>query len=141
MSRTDTNQFFSRNGLKLVLLGFAAALVSVALGGAGYAVADSTQFCGSCHSMKEPYVAWQASNHKQLLCTDCHLPHDSLINKLITKVQTGNRDVYHETLRDYPAAIMLTDAGRQIVNGNCRRSHQTTVENTALAGGEQDCTR
>lgn len=132
-------QFPAGDTIRLILFGAAGAVVAVTIAGAGYAWADSPQFCGSCHSMIEPAATWRQSNHKQFICTECHLPHDSLAEKLVTKMKTGNRDVYHETLRDYPAALILTQEGRYIIDRNCLRCHSSTVENTAMGQGGQDC--
>jgi cytochrome c nitrite reductase small subunit len=137
----DTGQLFNRNALKIVLITLVVAVVGMLLGGAGYAYADSPAFCGSCHSMDQAQVTWQTSNHKQLSCTECHLPHQNLVIKLITKGQTGMHDTYHEVLRDYPATIKLSPQGKAIVEDNCLRCHQSTVENTAMASGGQDCTK
>lgn len=135
----DTGDFFSRNAIKLILLGVVAAVVGMVSFGAGLAYADNPAFCGSCHSMKHVTLTWQASNHKQFSCGECHLPHDSLINKIYTKMYTGMRDTYHETLRDYPDTIPITQTGRNIAIKNCLRCHASTVEDTFMATGEADC--
>ena len=137
----DTGQFLNRNALKFMLIGMVVAVVGVLFGVVGYAYADSPQFCGSCHSMTEPHASWQASTHKQLNCTECHLPHQNLVVKLITKGQTGMHDTYHEVLRDYPAAMKVSTHGKEIIEENCLRCHQSTVENTAMIAGGQDCTK
>lgn len=137
----DTGQIFNRNALKLVFLGLVIAVVGMAAMSAGYAYAESPQFCGSCHSMEEAYTTWKTSNHKQLACTECHLPNQNLAVKLIAKAQTGITDVYHETLRDYPATIKVTTQGKQYLADNCLRCHQSTVENTQMAAGGNDCTK
>lgn len=130
--------FFNRNALKLVLLGFAGAVLAMAVFGAGFAYADKPSFCGSCHSMEHVTLTWQASNHKQFTCGDCHLPQDSLVSKLYVKGENGMRHTYHEVLRDYPDTISFTAAAADIVNKNCLRCHASTVENTFMAGGG-DC--
>ena len=135
----DTGQFLNRNALKIALAVFVFAAVGMLVAGAGYAYADSPQFCGSCHSMTESTASWQASNHKQIRCTDCHLPHQNLAIHLIVKAKTGMNDTYHEVLRDYPANMVLSTQGKAIVNDNCLRCHQSTVENTAMAAGGNDC--
>ena len=137
----DTGQFFSRNALKFMLVGLAVAVIGMVAAGSGYALAESPSFCGSCHSMEQAHTSWLASNHKQFDCTDCHLPNRNLATKMAAKTVTGMTDVYHEVLRDYPALMSLTTQGRAIVADNCLRCHQSTVENTAMAGGGQDCTK
>lgn len=141
MRLVDLSQFINRNAIKLVMLGFAAALVAVVIAVGGYTMAESAHFCGSCHSMDQPFTTWQQSNHKQFECTECHLPNRNIVEKLIAKGKSGTGDVYHETLRDYPAAIMVSPSGRAIIADNCLRCHQSVVENTAMAAGGQDCTK
>jgi cytochrome c nitrite reductase small subunit len=137
----DTSQFLSRNALKLIILGFGAALAAMACAVGGYTMAESPRFCGSCHSMDYVYLTWQESNHKQFECTDCHLPNRNIVTKLIAKAESGSRDVYHETLRDYQPTIMVTQSGRAILADNCLRCHQSVVEDTGMAAGGQDCTK
>ena len=137
----DTGQWFNRNALKLILAGMAVAVAAMACMAGGYEMAESPAFCGSCHSMTQAHASWQSSNHKQIDCTECHLPNRNLVVKLIAKGETGMNDVYHETLRDYPATIQVSDSGMKILKDNCLRCHQSSVENTRMADGGQDCTK
>lgn len=137
----DTGQFLNRNALKLVGAGFVIAVVGMAVVAMGYAYAETPAFCGACHSMEQSYVSWQASNHKQIACSECHLPNSSLATKLVAKARTGITDVYHETIRDYPAVIKVTAQGKGYLADNCLRCHQSTVENTAMAAGGQNCAK
>jgi cytochrome c-type protein NapC len=36
----------------------------------------------------------------EVKCVDCHLPHDSLVSYLITKMETGLHDVYAQNVYD-----------------------------------------
>lgn len=137
----NTGQGIPGNAWKYVLGGFAVAIAGMLAAGFGYAYAEKPQFCGSCHSMEQPYATWQASNHKQIYCTECHLPNNGLAAKVVAKAQTGMNDVYHETLRDYPATIAVTAQGKQVLADNCLRCHKSTVENTGMAEGGADCTK
>jgi len=82
---------------------------------------------------------WQQSNHKQFACIECHLPAANIAVQVSYKVQAGLNDLFHETLRDYPAAILISAKGKDILRGNCLRCHQATIENTAMVKGEADC--
>ncbi|MDD4601763.1 Cytochrome c-type protein NrfH [bioreactor metagenome] len=137
----ETGDFLSRNAIKLILLGVVAAVLGMGLFGAGFAYADNPRFCGSCHSMQHVTQTWQASNHKQFSCGDCHLPQDSLVAKLYTKGENGMRHTYHEVLRDYPDNIRFTENARVIANKNCLRCHASTVEDTFMVAGEPNCTK
>ena len=137
----DTGQYFNRNALKLMAIGCAVALAGIILAGFGYTQGEKSAFCGSCHSMEQSHATWGASNHKQIGCTECHLPHQNMAVKLAAKVQTGINDVYHEVARDYPATIRVSAQGQKIIADNCLRCHQSTVEATGMGAGGQDCTK
>ena len=141
MRALDTGQFLNRNALKIALVVLVVVMIGMVAVGAGYAYSDSPEFCGSCHSMEQAHSTWQASNHKQLKCTDCHLPQQNLAVKMITKGTTGMNDTYHEVLRDYPATMKLSPKGKVIVEDNCMRCHQSTVQNTGMGAGGEDCTK
>lgn len=126
--------------LKYVFLGFAAAFAAMFFFGAGLSYADKPAFCGSCHSMGHVYRTWQASQHKQFSCGDCHLPQNSLFYKLYVKGENGMRHTYHETLRDYPVTIAFTPSAKVIADGNCLRCHGSTVQQTHLSEPGQSCT-
>ncbi len=62
------------------------------------------EFCAKCHTMKPMAESYNHSIHggandKGIVvkCVDCHLPHNSTMNYLITKAKTGSHDVYAET--------------------------------------------
>ncbi|MCE5284620.1 MAG: NapC/NirT family cytochrome c [Pelosinus sp.] len=136
----DTGQYFNRRNFTVAAVVLAAAAVLVAFAGGGYAYADSTAFCGNtCHSMKQAHATWQTSNHKELKCTECHLPHGNIVQTMIMKAKTGMHDTYHEVLKDYPAAIQLSAEGKTIVKDNCLRCHKSTVEKTGMAAGGEEC--
>jgi cytochrome c nitrite reductase small subunit len=137
----DTGQYVNRNALKLMLIGCAVAVAGMLFAGFGYAYAETPRFCGTCHSMEQAYNTWHASNHKQLACSECHLPNGNIAVKLVAKAQTGINDVYHEVLRNYPATIQVTATGKGYIADNCLRCHQSTVEKTGMGAGGQDCTK
>jgi cytochrome c nitrite reductase small subunit len=120
----------------------AGALIGVLLTGfsiAGYHAAGSPVFCMSCHSMKDVGATWSKSRHKQFACIECHLPDSNIAVQVTYKAKAGLHDLYHETLRAYPAAISISPEAREIADGNCLRCHRSTVENTFMVGGGADC--
>lgn len=136
----DIKNFLNRHALKSAILGFVFAFVLMGIGAMNYTYADSPAFCGSCHSMTETHESWAISNHKQIACTECHLPHWSFAGKMVAKAQTGMNDTYHEVLRDYPAHIKISAQGKSYVNDNCMRCHQSTMEKVHInIAEEQDC--
>jgi cytochrome c nitrite reductase small subunit len=105
----------------------------------GYHAAGNPVFCLSCHSMKEVGFNWKQSRHKQFACIECHLPDSNIAVQVTYKAKAGLHDLYHETLRAYPAAISISPEAREIAEGNCLRCHFSTVENTFMVGGGGDC--
>ena len=63
-------------------------------------ITGQPKFCGSCHTMKPMVESFHQSVHggnnqhgfAVHHCTDCHLPHNSLIGYLIAKGISGTRD-------------------------------------------------
>ena len=115
----EFKELFQKHTLACLAGGF---VIGVAVCGIG-----SPAFCGSCHAMKGEAATFAMSSHRALECTDCHLPHDNAVHYMFEKGRTGMIDTYHEVLRDYPANIKISSEGRQTVNDNCLRCHQTTM--------------
>ena len=70
------------------------------------ATSDAT-FCVSCHSMEPFGKAHNADIHGgqnahgvRATCAQCHLPHDSSLNYMVTKARTGIHDLWVENLGD-----------------------------------------
>ncbi|NJN48108.1 MAG: cytochrome C [Candidatus Competibacteraceae bacterium] len=92
----------------LLIVGLPAVVASSWL--ATQSVIESTSdhaFCTKCHSMKvfgESYLLDVHGGNNavgvQVVCTDCHLPHDTLTNYLFTKAKTGIHDVWAEYTLD-----------------------------------------
>lgn len=107
-----------------------------------YHTSASPKVCIACHGMEAVGSTWQMSRHKQFACVECHMPVTNVVSKLAYKMQAGLHDLWHETLRDYPASIALTSGARAIVDANCLRCHRSTMERvTMFTGGAISCTR
>lgn len=130
---------FTINTIRLVSLGFIAAITGMLFFATGLSYADKPTFCGSCHSMQHVYTTWQNSSHQHFTCGDCHLPQENIIAKLYVKGENGLRHTYHEVLRDYPDTISFTTTANGIANNNCLRCHAYVVAPTPLAAGERNC--
>ena len=124
---------------KLLFAGITVGAILMAVMVGGYHASGSPLVCGTCHSMDHVYVRWHASTHKQFACTECHLKDTHIVGKLAYKTKQGLNDLYHETLKIYPAAISISAEGREIANGNCIRCHFSTVQNTPMGAGGADC--
>lgn len=105
----------------------------------GYHASGNPKFCTSCHSMGQVGKLWQQSTHKQFACIECHLPDDVFVAQVAFKTRSGLNDLYHETLRSYPATMQISTKGRMVARGNCLRCHSSTIENTPMAHQGGDC--
>jgi nitrate/TMAO reductase-like tetraheme cytochrome c subunit len=60
-----------------VLVAIALVIALPLMLGTAFEVTDRPQFCGSaCHEMNVFRDAWKAGPHKNLWCSDCHVPRD-----------------------------------------------------------------
>ncbi|HAR94933.1 MAG TPA: cytochrome C nitrite reductase [Deltaproteobacteria bacterium] len=125
----------------LVLVAIAGA-IAMALLVHLYHLSASPRVCTGCHSMVDVGSTWQTSNHKQFACVECHMPvGDNIASKLLYKTRSGLHDLWHETIRDYPASLRLSADARTLVSANCLRCHQSTVERvTVVTGTAISCT-
>lgn len=127
--------------MKIPLIVATISLLVVA--GVGLYVTDFTAYlgnnpstCNNCHVMDAAYEGWYHGGHKLWAnCNDCHTPHD-LIPKYIVKAQSGYHHVSAFTLGNIPDAIRAKEESKNVVQENCIRCHEDTVEsmlNGALA--------
>lgn len=119
--------------------GILLGVVLAALLSGAYSASGDARFCAACHSMEHVQSRLLLTNHKQFACIECHLPAAGLAVQMTYKARAGLNDLFHETLRTYPAAIRISLSGREILRGNCLRCHASTIENTPMAGGKGDC--
>jgi cytochrome c nitrite reductase small subunit len=111
------------------------ALVGVA-GWKGIELSSTNQFCGSCHVMKPMYESSFHNVHRdpQVNCKDCHLPNDNVVKMLSYKAYSGIKDVVSNSMGP-PDIIRTTATSKKIIQANCVRCHETTVQNIHNAGG------
>lgn len=125
--------------MKVLAIGMVAGMVLALLTIGTYHAAGSSSFCVSCHGMQDVGAAWGQSQHKHFACIECHMPDSNIAVQFIYKAKVGMRDVSHETLRTYPAAIKISEEGHAIAAGNCLRCHAFTIEKTFMAGENGMC--
>ncbi|HPR52446.1 MAG TPA: NapC/NirT family cytochrome c [Deltaproteobacteria bacterium] len=128
-----------RSIIKVLLAGAFIGILITLISVAGYHAAGSPVFCMSCHSMKDVGATWKQSQHKQFACIECHLPDSNIAVQVAYKTKAGLNDLYHETLRAYPASISISSEAREIADGNCLRCHSSTVQKTFMVEGGGDC--
>jgi len=91
-------------------------------------LSDEPEACINCHIMTPMYASWKHSSHARVAtCNDCHVPHDSLINKYAFKAMDGARHSTMFTLRMEPQVIRARDAAKPVIQANCIRCHGNTV--------------
>lgn len=139
-TRYGTSLLVNRRGF--LVLGAVVGAILMAILVQLYHVSASPKVCTGCHSMVDLGSTWQRSNHKQFACVECHMPAGNIASKLFYKTRAGLHDLWHETIRDYPASLALSAGPRTVVHGNCLRCHQSTVERvTMIPGAAISCTK
>jgi cytochrome c nitrite reductase small subunit len=89
---------------------------------------NDPEACNNCHVMDAVYLSWYHGAHRTwALCNDCHTPHE-LIPKYIVKSMSGYNHVSAFLLGDIPVAIRAKESSKKVIQDNCIRCHQTTVE-------------
>ncbi len=85
--------------------------------------------CNNCHVMDNVYESWYHAGHKEwTTCNDCHTPH-ALIPKYYIKALSGYHHVSAFTFGNIPTAIRAKESSRKIVQENCIRCHEQTIDN------------
>lgn len=94
---------------------------------------DDPRTCVNCHIMAPQYATWQHSSHREnATCNDCHVPHNTILNKYYFKAKDGLRHATVFTLRAEPQVIFIREEGKNVVWENCIRCHEPLVTNPKL---------
>lgn len=89
---------------------------------------DDPRACINCHVMSTHYSSWLHSSHRERAnCNDCHVPHDNFVRKYMFKAQDGLRHATMFTFRLEPQVIRIHEAGRAVVQENCKRCHEDQI--------------
>lgn len=100
---------------------------------AGSYISDDPKTCINCHVMNNHYASWANSSHREKAsCNDCHVPHDSFINKYYFKGKDGLRHATIFTLRNEPQVIVIKDEGAEVVQQNCIRCHNDLITDNKM---------
>jgi len=98
---------------------------------------EAPVFCGGCHVMESQFDAWShAGAHRRGRCVDCHLPNENMAAHYIWKAIDGMKDVGFFYSGLAPDHIRITDHGREVLQANCIRCHETTV---SMIDQERQC--
>ena len=99
---------------------------------------ETADFCASCHVMESQYEAWfHQGAHRRKACVDCHLPNDNVAVHYTWKSIDGMKDLFLFHSGQVPDDIRITEHGRKVVQANCVRCHESTVE---MIDQERSCT-
>lgn len=90
---------------------------------------ETPDFCASCHVMEAEYEAWfHEGAHRRINCVDCHLPHQNVAVHYLWKSIDGLKDTVVFYSGRVPEIIRASDHAQRVLQGNCVRCHETTVE-------------
>jgi cytochrome c nitrite reductase small subunit len=93
------------------------------------AKSESPVFCAGCHVMESEFESWMHEGaHRRKLCVDCHLPNENAGIHYVWKSLDGLKDIAFFYSGRVPEHIRLTSHGTKVLQANCIRCHQTTVE-------------
>lgn len=95
--------------------------------------------CANCHVMDAAYENWFHAPHQRVTeCVDCHLPHDNPVSYWVEKARTGAHDVYVFSTGQTPDVIRAKPETKVIIQENCIRCHQDTVESILASNMDFD---
>ena len=96
-------------------------------------LSDKPETCINCHVMFPQYASWTHSSHGTVAtCNDCHVPHNNVFNKYFFKAKDGLRHATVFTMRAEPQAIRIKEAGKYVVQENCKRCHEELISMVSL---------
>ncbi|RMG45522.1 MAG: cytochrome C [Acidobacteria bacterium] len=88
----------------------------------GVHVMDSTEFCGSCHSVMEPeYTAYQRSPHARVKCVTCHIGPGA--DWFVKSKLSGSWQVVATALDLYPRPIPTPVHSLRPARDTCEQCH------------------
>jgi len=99
---------------------------------------DSPETCMNCHVMTDSYVSHRNSSHgRDVSCTDCHLPHTSLVREYAFKAVDGLKHAYAFTLKSDSQTMKLSSFAAPVVQENCMRCHEGRMSEVSAASYEE----
>ncbi|MFO7584997.1 MAG: cytochrome c nitrite reductase small subunit [Anaerolineales bacterium] len=127
----------------LLVIAAVAAVMSLGtftyISGAVPMMGSSPETCATCHVMDAVYENWFHARHGNVAkCVDCHLPHDNIVNYWVVKGQTGMHDVYMFSTGQIPDAIRAKHESKEVVQGNCVRCHEKSVDAVVMGPMDND---
>jgi cytochrome c nitrite reductase small subunit len=94
---------------------------------------SASETCANCHVMDSQYENWYHAPHEKFAkCVDCHLPHENIVSHYMEKGRQGAKDVFAFATGNIPVAIRASERTKDIIQSNCVRCHQATVEDVMM---------
>ena len=92
-------------------------------------LSEDPKVCINCHSMNTQYATWQHSSHRErATCVACHLPKESLTDKIFAKSRDGFNHSIAMTFRTYQFTnIRISENAKKRIQANCIRCHREIV--------------
>lgn len=133
----------SRAPLAFAIAAFAVSMLAfVLVTEAPSYMGSAPETCANCHVMDAAYENWYHAPHESWTeCVDCHLPHDNVIAYYFEKGRQGTHDVLVFSTGQTPEMIRANEHTQEIVQANCVRCHEETVENVIMGaqGFDRNC--
>jgi len=106
------------------------------------AKSETPEFCSSCHVMEAEYESWfHEGAHRSAQCVDCHLPHQNVAMHYMWKSIDGMKDVMVFYSGRVPETINISEHGQKVLQTNCIRCHELTVDKIDQERRCWDCHR
>ena len=87
-------------------------------------LSDNPRTCVNCHVMSPYYATWSHSSHaRNATCSDCHVPHNNIVNHYFFKAKDGLRHSAVFTIRGEKTALQAIPASSEAIMNNCIRCH------------------
>ena len=92
-------------------------------------LSEDPKVCINCHTMDTEYATWQHSSHRErATCVECHLPRESLVDKIFAKSRDGFKHSFAMTFRTYEGEnIRIIEAAKNRIQANCINCHREIV--------------
>ena len=109
-------------------VGYASNMIS-------YLSADP-KVCINCHTMNTHYATWQHSSHRErATCVECHLPRESLVDKIFAKSRDGFKHSFAMTFHTYEKKnIRTSEDAQKRIQANCIACHREIVSEITAYG-------
>ncbi len=110
---------------------FGLGIVLLRVSNATSYLSDDPKACVNCHIMTPQFATWERGSHARVAnCNDCHVPHDTLLNKYYFKAKDGARHAFMFTFHLEPQVIQVHEPGMGVIQQNCIRCHEDLLDDS-----------